>query len=270
MATRESPEQSSLAHFRTHGWMRVARAFDDDAAQRMRRAVWRALSGLGVDPKEPSSWTVERPAHLKHLRKDEAFAAVGSAALIAAIDRIFEGRPYPMPGDWGALFIAFPSDAPWSIPIRGWHADAHYASALWPTNGVKTLAVFGDVEPRGGGTLIVSGSHRLIHAWFQANPPVPGAHGFDLRRELRKQPYIRELHRAGEPGDRAARFMDRTEEAGGIPLRVVELTGHAGDVFLLHPLVLHVAASNNASVPRFLLSGGTTTDMWGFSAAQTA
>jgi hypothetical protein len=41
----------------------------------------------------------------------------------------------------------------------------------------------------------------------------------------------------------------------GILLQVAENTGKAGDVILLHPLVLHVATANNGDTPRFLLSG---------------
>ena len=48
------------------------------------------------------------------------------------------------------------------------------------------------------------------------------------------------------------------------PLRVVENTGAAGDVILLHPLVLHVATANTGDAPRFLLSGGVDLpSMWG-------
>jgi len=50
----------------------------------------------------------------------------------------------------------------------------------------------------------------------------------------------------------------------GIPLQVVENTGAAGDVMLLHPLTLHVAAPNNGAAPRFLLSGAVTTDNHGW------
>jgi hypothetical protein len=57
--------------------------------------------------------------------------------------------------------------------------------------------------------------------------------------------------------------MGKVEEADGIPLRVVENTAAAGDVILMHPLILHVAAPNSGSEPRFLLSGGVdTAAMW--------
>jgi hypothetical protein len=62
-----------------------------------------------------------------------------------------------------------------------------------------------------------------------------------------------------------ARFMTQVG-VDGIPLQVVENTGAAGDVILLHPLTLHVAAPNNGVAPRFLLSGGVTTDMHGWAA----
>ena len=52
-------------------------------------------------------------------------------------------------------------------------------------------------------------------------------------------------------------------EVDGIPLQVVDNMGTAGDVILLHPLTLHVAAPNNGAAPRFLLSGAVTTDMHG-------
>ena len=174
-----------------------------------------------------------------------------------------EGRSYPAPKNWGAFFIAFPSNAAWGVPASGWHVDAKYTSALWPPGGVKTHALFGDVPPRSGATQIVSGSHRLIHKWFANNPPSSDLAGADMRKLLQKHPYIRDLHSAGDRNARIARFMDSVEHDGDIPLQVVENTGEAGDVILLHPLVLHVAAPNTGAEPRFLLSGGVTTDMWG-------
>jgi len=76
-------------------------------------------------------------------------------------------------------------------------------------------------------------------------------------------PFVRDLHTEGDADERVARFIDRAEEHGGISLRVVENTGEAGDVILLHPLVLHVATPNTGNAPRFLLSGGVDLpSMW--------
>lgn len=260
-----TPADQTIQHFRDHGWMRIPQAFDADAASAMRDAVWNTLANVGIQRDQPSTWTVERPEKLQALRDDPVFQAIGGARLLAAIDASLDGAPYPKPKNWGALFIAFPTQSGWGIPTSGWHIDAKYTSALWPAGGVKTHALFGDIPPRAGATQIVAGSHRLVYQWFKENPPLPGARGEDMRKLLQERPYIRDLHTKGDNQARIARFMDRAEEADGISLRVVENTGAAGDVILLHPLVLHVASPNTAAQPRFLLSGGVTTDGWGFT-----
>jgi ectoine hydroxylase-related dioxygenase (phytanoyl-CoA dioxygenase family) len=248
--------EETVAHFRARGWMRVPAAFTPRQAAAMRAAVWRALADVGIVQTEPSTWTIERPDHLQRVRKDPAFQAVGSPRLLHAIDAALEGQGHELPKDWGAAFVAFPSTYTWNVPSRGWHADANYLSALSPPAGVRTHALFGDVAPQAGGTLILSGSHRLVHRFFTDHPPAAGARGADCRELLLGHPYLRDLHTAGDAAGRIARFVGRPEEHDGIPLQVIESSGPAGDVLLLHPLTLHVAAPNNGSQPRFLLSGG--------------
>jgi hypothetical protein len=255
----------SLLHFREHGWVRVAGAFDAEDARVMRDTVWRALENLGIHRDRPSTWAIEQPPKLQHLKDDPAFRKLGSSRLRAAIDAILEGLPHEWPKDWGAFFLGFPGNAPWVIPTNGWHIDAFYASPLLPTRGVKTFALFGDVLPRGGGTLMVSGSHRLVYKWFQDNPPPRGARSAQMRSLLRRQPYIRDLHKPGDVEERIERFMRHAEDVDGIPVQVIEATGNAGDVVLVHPLLMHVAATNSRTEPRFMISGGVTTDMWGWS-----
>jgi ectoine hydroxylase-related dioxygenase (phytanoyl-CoA dioxygenase family) len=246
--------------------MRVRAAFSVDEAAAMRAAAWRALATVGISENDPSTWTRQRPEHLQHVKVDPAFRAVGSARLLEAIGTALEGQAYETPQHWGALFIAFPSTQAWNVPSRGWHADASYLSALSPPDGVRTHALFGDVAQRAGGTLIVSGSHRVVHNYFKDNPPPPGARGADYRRLLQGHSYIRALHTEGEIEERSTRFIDRAEEHGGVSLQVVENTGAAGDVIVLHPLVLHVAAPNSGKAPRFLLSGAVDLpSMWASS-----
>jgi len=256
MSLDERTDEGTIPHFRAHGWMRVRAAFSSGEAAAMRAAVWRALADAGINRNDPVTWTTERPEHLQHLKEDPVFQAIGNGRLIEAIDAALEGQAYARPKHWGAFFLAFPSRDGWGLPSRGWHIDANYVSALFPPAGVRTHALFGDVMPRAGGTLIVSGSHRLVHKYFKDHPPAPGIHGAQYRKLLQRHPYLGDLHAEGDPAQRAARFMDRAEEHDGIPLQVVENTGTAGDVILLHPLVLHVATPNTGSSPRFLLSGG--------------
>jgi len=255
---------ASLEQFHEHGWMRLSEAFSSEAAAAMRAVVWHGLSAKGIERDDPSTWTVERPAHLQGLRAHAAFRDVASPAVLAAIDAIMEGRPYPAPKDWGSLFIAFPNGEQWRLPAGGWHIDAKYTSPLQPAGGVKTFALLGDVVPHGGGTLAVSGSHRLVHRWFAEHRPPPNAKSADMRKLLLTHPYLRDLQTEGDPDKRIARFMDTVEHSGDVALQVVELAGLAGDVFLLHPLTMHAASPNAGSAPRLMLSGGITTDMWGW------
>ena len=256
--------EETVDHFSVHGWIRLHSVFSRDAAAQMRSAAWRVLASAGILEKDTSTWIKERPEHLQELKADPAFQAVGGPRLRAAIDAMLEGQAYEGPKNWGALFLAFPSTHAWNVPSRGWHADANYLSALSPPAGVRTHALLGDVAPRAGGTLIISGSHRLVHKHFRDSPPRPGTRGADFRKLLLSHPYIRDLHTEGDAAERAARFMGRAEDHDGIALQVVENTGTAGDVLLLHPLLLHVATSNNGSAPRFLLSGGVDVpSMWG-------
>jgi len=255
----------TVEHFRDHGWMRVHKAFDSSAASAMRDVVWEGLAGGGVLRDRPSTWTIERPEKLQKLKEHPAFKAVGTERLLSTIDAVLQTEAYEKPSRWGAIFAAFPSKDEWVVPARGWHIDAHYSSELWPPKGVQTLALFGDILPRSGATQILSGAHRLIHRWFKQNPPPRGARSAEMRKSLRRQPYIRDLHTEGDREQRIARFMHQAEEVDGIPLQVIEATGVAGDVILLHPLALHVAAPNNGTAPRFMLSGGVTTDMAGWA-----
>jgi hypothetical protein len=125
-------------------------------------------------------------------------------------------------------------------------------------------AMLTDVGSRCGGTNILSGSHRLVHRWFSENPPPHGARGAQFRRSLERHPYLRDLCTAGDPGARIARFHERVEEVDGIPLQVIENTASAGDVILMHSLLLHAAerAAHLGTQPRFLPSKGFYERYW--------
>ena len=241
--------------FLTHGWIRVPSAFSAEEAAEMREVVWGALAGRGILRDDPTTWREERPVHLQHLKTHPAFHAVGSGRTLAAIERVLEGQRWRVPLDWGAFFIVFPSTRPWTVPASGWHADADYAGPLSPPKGVKVHAMFGDVEPRAGGMIIISGSHRLVHRWFIDHPPRPGARAVDLRKSVHRHPYLRDLCTMGDTAARIEHFHNRVEDVDGIPLRVLENTAAAGDVLLMHPLLLHAPPTSHLGrAPRFLLN----------------
>jgi hypothetical protein len=111
---------------------------------------------------------------------------------------------------------------------------------------------------------ILSGSHRLVHRWFSENPPPREARGAQLRQSLERHPYLRDLSTAGDPAARIARFHERVEQVDGIPLQVIENTALAGEVILMHSLLLHAAApaAPLGKQPRFLLSRSFNERYW--------
>ena len=134
-----------------------------------------------------------------------------------------------------AMFT-FPGQArPWLLPARSWHADYGWDFYPDPLFGVKVFAFVAEVRPRGGGTLVITGSHRVTARFAAALPPGQPFAGHLLHRYLRGDEWFRALTRPGDddPG-RAARFMDADHDADGIPVRVAELTGQPGDVVLAH------------------------------------
>ena len=249
--------RSDLEHFHEFGWLRVRGAFGSDAAARMCDVIWDALGNVGIRRNEPSTWTKTRPEHLQHLKSQPAFRAVGSDRTIGAIQQVLAGQQLPMPQNWGAFFLHFPTGGHWDVPHTGWHLDGDYTGAISPPCGVLIHAMLNDVGPRCGGTNILSGSHRLVHKWFRQNPPPAGARSAQLRKSLQRHPYLRDLCTAGDPAERVARFHDRIEEVDGIALQVVENTAVAGDLILMHSLVMHaVPSAHLGNQPRFLLSAG--------------
>ena len=77
----------------------------------------------------------------------------------------------------------------------------------------------------------------------------------DLRTAVYKAvPGLRDLW-SREPGvDREERYMRNAVEIDGVSVKVVELTGKAGDVILMHPWIFHAAALNCGNAPRIVIT----------------
>lgn len=180
---------------------------------------------------------------------------MGSERTVTAIDEVLVGQPWRRPRDWGVFFLVFPTRRSWDVPTNGWHLDADYTGPLVRPKGVKVHAMLGDVASRSGGMMIISGSHRLVHRWFLDHPPRAGARAPELRASIHRHPYLRDLCTPGDTAARIERFHERIEATDGIPLQVLENTATAGDVILMHPLLLHAPPTTHlGSRPRFLLN----------------
>ena len=48
--------------------------------------------------------------------------------------------------------------------------------------------------------------------------------------------------------------MDQPGDAGGVAVRVGEMTGRAGDAYVMDPLILHATMPNAQATPRLMLT----------------
>jgi hypothetical protein len=248
-----TPEQH--AEFSRRGLLRLDGLLSPQSVQRARRVVLARLEQLGLwkdgawrlesQPRPEFPATGLKTAKAIGNKRPELEALLDEPALRAAVDTLLEGRAwdrsiYPRP----QLLFTLPNIDAWALP-PGWHVDApRLASGAWP--GLQMFACLDHVAPRGGGTLAIAGSHRLLNAG--RNIKASG-----LRRLLAPEDFFRRIW-GKQPipwGDHAAL---PSGAVGDVPLEVVELTGAAGDAWLLDLRTLHSAAPNAAARPRMMVT----------------
>lgn len=118
---------------------------------------------------------------------------------------------------------------------------------------VKLFAFVGEVGPRGGGTMLLPGTHRLVDRYRDGLPAAAGAGKENWRPFMRQHPWLaRLLDGADLPGHGRA-LVRAAAEIDGVPVEVVELTGSPGDVVVTHLHVFHARSPNTGTVPRLML-----------------
>ncbi|MEV0715995.1 phytanoyl-CoA dioxygenase family protein [Asanoa sp. NPDC050611] len=208
----------------------------------MRARFWAFLAAEhGIREHDEGSWTVERPRRLQALRRSRAFAAMASDQVVDGLDALLGAGAWRRPAAWGLPLVTFPSQG-WRVPGKGWHVDSYGPEHELP--GVTVFAFLLPARPRGGGTLVLAGSHRLVNRHIATTGTWRPA---QIRAALgAAHPWLREVWQGrGEPGSEAV--LD------GVPVALRELTGQPGDVVLMHPRTLHVAAPNAGPGPRMML-----------------
>jgi hypothetical protein len=239
---------ASQREFAGRGLLRLPAAVPAGDVQQMRTRLWRHLEQTeGALPVRPDTWPARAPAHFQSLTRSGAFDAMASPPVLAAIDGVLGPERWRAPERWGRPLVTFPQQAPWQLPASGWHLD----STDRPGDPVLVVfACLAPVRPGGGGTLVVTGSHRLTGAG-RPYSRLRSAHVRD--RLAADHPWFHDLLTAGDEPDRTARLLGTRCQIGDAELALAELTGDAGDVFLMHPRLLHAVAANTRNTPRLML-----------------
>jgi phytanoyl-CoA dioxygenase PhyH len=237
------------------GIVKLPGAFSAADAARMCDVVWDELQRRhGLDRHDPSTWDRHPPTGLKGSKKHSAFAPIFGAALCGALDDLLGPAAWIRPKHYGQVLVTMPNAATWSLPHALWHTDFQYALTSEPLPAVKYWALIDDVEPGGGGTPQLAGSHHAIARY------IDGLTGDALEYKrvrdgfLRSHAWLRALSGRGDEPDRSERLMSTPGDVDGLALQAVELTGSAGDIYLTHPWVMHTIAPNAATRPRMMRS----------------
>jgi hypothetical protein len=248
--------EEQRATFARDGILKLPRAFSAEDAARMQAVLWEELRARhGIRRDDRSTWPVGEASHMKTSKRSPAFAPICGPAVSGALDDLFgPGGWYP-PKHFGNVLVTFPNASEWRVPHRIWHEDLDIGCPSEPLFGVKLWALCDDVEPGGGGTPHLAGSHRLFARYLESAPHLRHSYKEAKLGFLASHPWLQALTRDdGDPG-RNERLLDVEVDLDGLPARVVETTGSAGDMFITHGWLYHSIAVNTRDRPRMMRSG---------------
>lgn len=259
-----------IASFMDYGYAVVHGAFSKVVAERCRDIVWKDIeSRSSIHRTDHMTWpsSGKFPMDISYSREVQPWCEVFSPRLLGAIKQICDDKTVnrSMPFNAGWWMITFPSDSnehnpqdtdndeslynkqtsaemnvsnrnendgnqltpstscandntgQWKV-IGNWHIDGDN-TPRYPYSkdvGVVLIMYFNDVHSNYGGTAVAEGSHtfaiqRLIEKGLK------GSHNKLIRQEILESDEV---------------------------FNIIELTGDAGDVIILHPLLLHARSTN--------------------------
>jgi hypothetical protein len=224
-----------VEQFLDKGYVRVRDCFTREAGAHHSDQIWERL---GYHADDPSTWTQPSIHMASHEAIDVATFAPkawqAACELIGGAERMSDVDPYP----WTDGFIVNlwrGADEPWkpaSAASPGWHVDGswfrHYLDS--PEQGLLTIVLWSDVVHEGGATFVATDSVAPVARFLAEHPGgvVPRALADD---DAPLFPYA----------DLVGQCHD-----------FIEATGEVGDVYLLHPLIVHTMSQNVLRRPRFI------------------
>jgi Phytanoyl-CoA dioxygenase (PhyH) len=210
--------------FIERGWTLLPQAFSPAVAAAVRGDLGRRV---GVDLDRPEQWA-QPQVWLQEVLKESPYTDALTERFRSAVDQLVGPRRWAMTQEMGWWPITFPG---FDDPPGGanWHIEGGwFHHHIWsPEQALLNLFCFSTVDPGGGGTLLVEGSHHLAaRILWEAEPEGLEVDEFDGP-----------LHAA----------LDEKGWTG-----VVEVVAEEGDVVLAHPLMFHSSNPNHGTRPRVM------------------
>ncbi|KAI1113339.1 dihydrofolate reductase-like domain-containing protein [Nemania sp. NC0429] len=220
--------------FLKYGYLKLTNCFTREQAADVCEGVW---TRLGMSPTDKSTWSRERTNMPHHRTFDVSeFAPKAWAAICELCGG--EDRIEPESKLWkDSLIVNLGTPegegrpvAPRDLP--GWHVDGdffvHYLDS--PEQALLVTPLFTDIVPQGGGTVICPPGIDKIANWLYQHPQ-----GVSPWMRPREADDFRKEKNLDWYGDLLKPVPDD---------EFVEATGSVGDVYLMHPLMMHSATDN--------------------------
>ncbi|KAI1384602.1 uncharacterized protein F4822DRAFT_433143 [Hypoxylon trugodes] len=235
MASPPAPlTDEQKAFFLANGYLKLTNCFTREQAATVTDGVW---TRLGMSPTDKRTWTKERTNMPSHRVFDaSAFAPKAWAAICELCGG--EDRIAPAARQWrDSLIVNLGTAEREGRPVPpkelvNWHVDGdffvHYLDS--PEQALLVIPLFTDIVTEGGGTMICPPAIERVARQMFEHPEgvsprmVPRAHP-DFPRERNLEWYANIAQSCADD-------------------EFVEATGNVGDVYLLHPLMMHSATSN--------------------------
>ncbi len=238
-----------ISVFYQQGFVKIEKAFSSDQARQMQDLIWNSIEEqFAVTRDDRASWQRARPPiKLQHLRGHEHFKSIGSDTVMDAFDHLLGKGQWKLPWHWGQFLIGFPSEQSFSIPDEIWHTDFGFERDQDPLEGLLVLSLISNVPPAAGGTMLIEGSHQFVKQFIQTMPNEQRKKMKTIRKALYdSHPWFRKLTDSRDETDRISFFMESVQKVDDNDLKVVQITGSAGDVIIAHPWLLHASSPNCA------------------------
>lgn len=225
----------------TDGYVYLRQGIGREIAESVANDVWAYLEPVGVFRDRTTSWPIGRP------QRGPVFRAIRDyeEGLLPLFTDNFEQTmgelidPSLRVGQEQILYMTFPNSdhdhKRWRVPWASWHND-FTGDGTGSTRAYLGFVLLNDVEPGGGNLVLLTGSHRLEEV-------IAPQHASAIMKQLSRKSTVLE------------RLWDRKEDAqgalvgerctvDGVELRILEMTGNAGDLFLLNGSLLHAPTAN--------------------------